>query len=129
MTQKKLVENLLKLSENSEGLVEAGRVKAVCAFVEQKFSEINAVKILKLYKKGLDLRIAQQSSKVFYSGSLDDASKQVLAAFAKSKGAISGLEFLEEDKLIAGIKISVGDRVWENSLRLRLEMLAQSLGV
>lgn len=127
MTQKDTLKILLKLCEGGQGLVEAKRVELVRAYIEKNFSAENALKLLRLLKRKLGFKISRDAAQIISAGELNAASKEALSTFITNKNKNAQIEFIKDDKLIAGVKISLGDKVWENSLRLSLETLADSL--
>lgn len=128
MNVKNIVKTLLALSENSEGVLDHERAAVICDDVAANFPADKALKILRAFKKKAALLAFQNSAQVAYAGELAPGPKERLERFVRSGKPHAKIEFINDKNLIAGVKISVGDRVWENSARLMLEELAQSLG-
>lgn len=128
MTVRDLAACLVSLSEDSEGRISLERVNAVLEFVETEIPEANKMKLLREYKRRMGVRIESDKAVVEFAGELGDSEKGKIAAFILSKNPKSVPEFVENENLIAGLKITVGDAVYENSLKMKLEDLAKSLG-
>ena len=128
MNVKNIVQTLLSLSSNPDGTLDSVRVGAVCAYVSKTFAPTAALKILRVYKRKAELAISADTAQIASAGVLDNESQKVLEAFVKSKNKNARIEFTKDENLIAGVKVSVGDNVWENSVRMKLENLRQSLG-
>ncbi|MBO5781660.1 MAG: F0F1 ATP synthase subunit delta [Opitutales bacterium] len=128
MTVRDLAACLVSLSEDSEGRISLERVNAVLEFIETEIPEANKMKLLREYKRRMGVRIEADRAFVEFAGGLDDGARNKIKAFILSKNPKSVPEFIENENLIAGLKITVGDTVYENSLKMKLEDLAKSLG-
>lgn len=128
MSVKNWASLLFKLCQNQEGKLELNRVCAVCEYVAQNFPQDISLKILRNLKKSLSFKIEKNSALVESAGSLNPDSKLAIESFIKSKNPEAQIEFLENPKLIAGIRIKIGDSLWENSAEQKLRDLAESLG-
>lgn len=128
MTVRDLAALLVSLSEDSEGRVSSDRVNAVLELIETKISESRKMELLREYKRRMALKIEADRAFVEFAGALDGGAKDKIRAFILSKNPKSAPEFIENENLIAGLKITVGDAVYENSVKAKLEDLAKSLG-
>ena len=128
MRDLELAKTLVKLSENSEGKIELARVKAVLDYAEKNLPPARKIKALREYKKAMKSRLFADGACAEFAGELDAAAKGAIERFVLSKNPRAALEFRENPDLIAGLKISIGDFVCENSIKMKLEDLAHSLG-
>lgn len=128
MNVKNTVRTLLSLSENSDGVLDASRTEAVCTWVRSEFPPATALKVLREFRRKAAARAAGNRAIIASAGDLDGASRGALEAFVKAKNKNARIEFVNDEALIAGVKVSVGDTVWENSVRMKLEELGESLG-
>ncbi len=119
---------LVLLSENSEGRLDLQRVNAILEFIEKEIPEATRMKVLREYKRLMSLKVEANRADVEFAGALDENTKAKIANFILSKNPKSQPQFIENGNLIAGLKITVGDTVYENSLKMKLEDLAKSLG-
>ncbi|MBR4597151.1 MAG: F0F1 ATP synthase subunit delta [Opitutales bacterium] len=126
MKAAELAKILVGLSENSEGKIDIGRVRAVLDYAEKNLPSPQRIKVLREYKGAMKSRIFADSARAEFAGGLDNAAKEAIARFVNSKNPRALLEFSENPDLIAGLKISVGDFVCENSLKMKLEDIARS---
>ena len=123
-----LAKTLVELSENSEGKIEPARVMAVLDYAEKHLPPMRGIKVLREYRRLMKSRLFADGARAEFAGELDEASKSAVERFVLSKNPRAILEFRENPELLAGLKISIGDFVCENSLKMKLEDIAHSLG-
>lgn len=110
------------------GNVDAKRVGAVCEYAKENLSREASLKVLRLVKKALALKIGRDEALIESAGALDETSQAALEAFVKSKNPSAKIEFAKNSELLAGVRVKLGDNVWENSAKQKLEQLSQMLG-
>ena len=128
MRDLELAKTLVELSENSEGKIEPARVMAVLDYAEKHLPPMRGIKVLREYRRLMKSRLFADGARAEFAGELDEASKSAVERFVLSKNPRAILEFRENPELLAGLKISIGDFVCENSLKMKLEDIAHSLG-
>lgn len=128
MKVKDFAKLLVCLSENSEGKIDAQRVEAVLEHIQTRVPEAQRIGLLREFRRRMQARLEADSAVAEFAGELDGSSKEAIERFVYSKNPRSNLVFRENPDLIAGVKISVGGTVFENSLKMKLEGLAKSLG-
>lgn len=83
--------------------------------------------LLKQYLKHVERALAAQEAIVEHAGSFDKKAKSLVEAeLEKHYGQKMPIKSVENKDLIAGLRIRVGDDVWDRSVANSLETLAQS---
>jgi len=122
----KLAKKLVELSKDN-GVVTEAKVGEVLAGLKQaKHSQHLAV--LKAFHRYLRREVALQTAVVATPGTLSDAAlKQIEANFTKIYGRpITAVTTLDAS-LIAGVRVRVGDDVYDASVAGRLQRLAENV--
>ena len=118
-----LARQLFKLSV-VDGLVSAEHVAGVLQYVE-KARPANALLVLQAYHRLVAHELAKGQALVEHAGPLDPS---VLASIATSMSARYGRRITATAKsnpaLLAGLRVRVGDDVYENSAAGRLDAFA-----
>ena len=128
MRAKTWAQNMFKLCLDSEGRIDAARLSAMCEYASKNFAGGEAVEILRVFKRLVGARIARDSALVESAGPLDEEARRGIEAFVKSKNPRVLAEFKENPELLAGVRVRIGDCIWENSARQKLRDFAKSLG-
>lgn len=121
---KGFVDRLLELSK-TDGVVDVEKVEAVLkTLVDSKMKSLKTV--LQLYRFSVRKEILSGTAKISHSGTITEIQKDELKATLESRsGRPLTLEFREDPDLIAGVKIAVGDYVYDHSVRGALQNLSQ----
>jgi F-type H+-transporting ATPase subunit delta len=110
-----------------DGVVSAERVSGVLQYVEIH-KTANPVMVLKAYQRLIATELAKGVAVVEHAGSVNDS---VLAAIAASMTKKYGHKVVASAKpnasLLAGLRIRVGDDVYESSIAGQLAALATSV--
>ncbi|MBO6102395.1 MAG: F0F1 ATP synthase subunit delta [Opitutales bacterium] len=122
MTASKTAKILFDASLDASGSPDLERVRAVMDFARGRGVPL---KILKEYLRLMSALAEKNSAKVFHAGDLSADIKKLLEEFARSKNPAAKPEFVRDDSLIGGVRAEIGDMVWENSVKMRLEGLAK----
>jgi F-type H+-transporting ATPase subunit delta len=110
-----------------DGLVSTDRVEGVLQYIE-KHQPANAVLVLKHYHRLIAAELSKSLAVVEHGGSLDARILNNIAAtfterYKRSINAVS----VPKPSLIAGLRVKIGDDVFESSISSRLEALSESL--
>ena len=110
-----------------EGVLSPERVAGVLEYVE-KHRPPHTVAVLKAYQRLVATEVARGQALVEHAGSIHEAVlAQIGAAMTKKyHRAIMPLA-RRNDKLIAGVRVRVGDDVYESSVAGQLATLAQAV--
>ncbi len=120
-----LARHLFNLSL-AEGTVSAERVQGVLAYVE-KTAPANAVLVLKAYHRLVAIELARRVALVEHAGSVDaSVLKSIAAAMTQHYGRTITAASKANPGLIAGLRVRVGDDVYEASIAGRLQALANA---
>jgi len=124
-TIKKLARQLADLSIE-DGLVSDERVAGVLEYI-RNHPPRNTKQVLKQYLYYIKKAIAQTKAVIEYAGTLDDSA---ISAIEKNLSGQAGRaiasETRENAELIAGIRVTLGDNIYDASVAGRLRQLAHS---
>ena len=111
----------------TDGQLDPGRISSlVDSLVTRK--PRNYVAALKNYKRLLRLELEKRHATIETASEVDSAVRSEIEANLKSKyGNDLSTEFHVAPELLGGMRIRVGNDVWDGSVRNRLERLQQEL--
>jgi F-type H+-transporting ATPase subunit delta len=111
----------------TDAQLDPGRISSlVDSLIAQK--PRNYISVLKNYKRLLRLELEKRHATVETSNEVDSAIRSEIVANLKSKyGNDLSTEFQIDPQLLGGIRIRVGNDVWDGSVRNRLERLQHEL--
>ena len=111
----------------TDGQLDPGRISSlVDSLITQK--PRNYIEVLKNYRRLLRLELEKRHATVETSSEVDPAIRSEIVANLKSKyGNDLSTEFHVDPKLLGGMRIRVGNDVWDGSVRNRLERLQHEL--
>jgi F-type H+-transporting ATPase subunit delta len=111
----------------TDGQLDPGRISSlVDSLVSQK--PRNYINALKNYKRLLRLELQKRHATIETASEVDPAVRSATEANLKSKyGDDLATEFHVDPELLGGMRIRVGNDVWDGSVRNRLERLQQEL--
>jgi len=122
----KLARQLFRMSV-IDGAVSDERVGGVLAYVE-KHRPANPVMVLKAYQRLVATELAKGEAVVEHVGAVSAAMLDAIAAaMAKRYDRKVVATARPSDSLIAGLRVRVGDDVYEASIASQLAALSQSL--
>lgn len=106
------------------GAVSAERVAGVLAWFE-KTNPSRGLSLLREYHRLVRIEINRTSARVEHSGSLpDEALAAIAASLSKRYNRSITAAATENPALIAGVRVSIGDDVFESSIAGQLESLS-----
>lgn len=121
-----LARQLFKLSL-VDGRISAERVSGVLDYIEQK-RPAQPLAILKAYQRLVATELAKSQAIVEHAGSVSDATLQsIAAALGKRYGRPITASAKANPALLAGLRVRVGDDVYESSVASQLGALAASV--
>jgi F-type H+-transporting ATPase subunit delta len=111
----------------TDGQLDPGRISSlVDSLIAQK--PRNYIDVLKNYRRLLRLELEKRHATVETSSEVDPAIRSEIVANLKSKfGNDLSTEFHVDPQLLGGMRIRVGNDVWDGSVRNRLERLEHEL--
>ena len=123
---KSFANRLLEISK-TDGIVDAEKVTVVIDTLK-KHKTHRLRPTLELYRDAVRNDIRKSTAKVAYAGAISESGKtELLKSLEASAGRKLTIEVAEDPSLIAGIKVTVGDSVFEHSIRQMLSQLSTSL--
>ena len=121
-----LARQLFKMSVVG-GSVSAERVGGVLAYLE-KNRPSNPVMVLKAYQRLVSAEVAKGVALVEHAGAINDAMlASIAAAMTKKYGRPVTAQAKPSPALLAGIRIHVGDDIYESSVAGQLASLASAV--
>ena len=109
-----------------DGAVSAERIQGVLAYVE-KSSPPNALLVLRLYHHLVSVELARRIALVEHAGSIEPTVlKAIAAAMTQHYGRAITSTAKPNPSLIAGLRVRVGDDVYESSAASRLQALSSA---
>jgi len=121
-----LARQLFKLSL-VDGVVSAENVGGILAWVE-KHRPANPLMVLKAYQRLVALELARGQVRVEHAGAISDHVLQsISAALAKKYGRPLAIAAQPNPALLAGLRVRVGDDIYESSAAGQLAALAAAL--
>jgi F-type H+-transporting ATPase subunit delta len=111
----------------TDGELDPGRISSlVDSLITQK--PRNYINVLKNYKRLLRLVLEKRHATVETSSEVDPAIRSEIIANLKTKyGNDLSTEFHVDPQLLGGMRVRVGNDVWDGSVRNRLERLQHEL--
>jgi F-type H+-transporting ATPase subunit delta len=111
----------------TDSQLDPGRISSlVDSLIAQK--PRNYIAVLKNYKRLLRLELGKRQATVETSSEVDPAMRSEIVANLKTKyGSDLSTEFHVDPQLLGGMRIRVGNDVWDGSVRNRLERLQHEL--
>ncbi len=117
---------LFKLSM-ADGAVSAERVAGVLAYIE-KHRPANPVMVLKAYHRHVATELAKSQAVVEHSGPVDDAMlAAIAAAMTRKYGRAVTASARPSAALLAGLRVHIGDDIYESSVAGQLASLASAI--
>ena len=122
-----LAKQLAKLSLSADGAVDPKRVTGVLAYLE-KHAPAKPVAVLKAYHRLISMELAKTNAVVEHAGAISEQVLGVIAGTLSQKyhRAVAATGTRNDD-LIAGLRVRIGDDVYESTVSGQLDSLALSL--
>lgn len=121
-----LARQLFKLSL-VDGRISAERVTGVLGYLE-KISPAHPLAVLKAYHRLVAVELAKSQALVEHAGKVSDTVLQsIAAAMTKKYGRPIAASARANPALLAGLRVRVGDDVYESSVAGHLDALAASV--
>jgi F-type H+-transporting ATPase subunit delta len=121
-----LARQLFKLSV-ADGAVSAERVVGILAWVE-KHRPANPILVLRAYERLVTIELNRSQVRVEHAGAISEQVLQsITAALAKKYGRALTTSAQPNPALLAGLRVRVGDDIYESSVAGQLAALAASV--
>jgi len=111
----------------TDGQLDPGRIKSlVDSLIEKK--PRHYIDVLKNYRRLLRLELEKRRARVETASQLDSSvSSELVNNLKKKYGSDLTTEFVVNRELLGGMRVRVGNDVWDGTVRNRLERLQQQL--
>lgn len=122
-----LAKKLVELSKDDQGIVTEAKVSEVLAGLKQ-VQHRQHLTVLKLFLNYLRREVALQTAVVSTPGELSAATlDEIAATYTKVYGRPISATTQQDASLIAGVRVRVGDDVYDASVAGRLQRLAENV--
>ncbi|MFI3291046.1 MAG: F0F1 ATP synthase subunit delta [Opitutales bacterium] len=126
MTIKQQAKFLANFAKNSDGRFSKDKLIALFEYIKANMDSNKCLALLRQIKKIVSESEASFSVKVEYAGELSSADKDKLKDFInKTMNKDMDFSFEENESLIAGLKITASDILYENTLSSTLKSLGK----
>ncbi len=126
MTIKQQAKFLANFAKNSEGRFDKDKLIALCEYINANMESNKCLGILRQLKKIVGDSEASYTAKVEYAGELSPSDKDKLKNFInQTMNKNMDFSFEENESLIAGLKITASDILYENTLSTTLKSLGK----
>jgi F-type H+-transporting ATPase subunit delta len=123
---KSFISRMVELSK-TDGIVDGEKVTTILATL-RKSGIKRLAPVLELYRVAVKKSLNETTARVFYAGDLSETAKQsLLSSLEKKTGRKLTLELHEDSDLIAGVKIAVGDYVYDRSVKYTLRQISETI--
>ena len=121
-----LAQKLFRISLDEKGCVSDERVKAVLLCAER--GEIkDPANVLRVYRDLIAAQLARNTADIEHAGAVDaETVKAIEAELTAHYSRPVTAACREREDLLAGLRVRVGDDVFDTSIKGRLEALARS---
>lgn len=111
----------------SNGVISAGQVAGVLEYIE-KHRPANSMAVLKAYQRLIAAEVARGQAVVEHAGPINSAALDAIAGAMSKKynRAVSAVE-KRNDALLAGVRVRIGDDLYESSVAGQLATLAEAV--
>ncbi len=117
---------LVGLSLSADGLVSAERVKAVCEYVAENPEYSDKLKLLKAYLKYIKPLVNRRNAVIESSGEISkDSLDSLLTRIEKAAGGRVEVHTKINKALLGGIRVKIGDDIYERSVSDELASLGK----
>ena len=111
----------------TDGQLDPGRISSLVDSIIAKKPR-HYIDVLKNYRRLLRLELEKRLAKIETANEVDSTTSSELVANLKKKyGSDLTAEFVVNPQLLGGMRIRVGNDVWDGSVRHRLERLEHEL--
>jgi len=125
-TAKLLARQLFTLSL-ANGAVSAERVGGVLAYLD-KHRPANPVVVLKAYQRLIAAELAKSEAVVEHAGAINDGMlASIAASMSKKYGRAVTATARPNPALLAGLRVHIGDDIYESSVAGQLDALASAV--
>lgn len=123
---RQLAKQLLRASY-TDGRLDSGRISSLVKSLIDKKPR-NYINVLDAYKRLVRLEVEKRTATIETASELgNDAAAEVVANLKNKYGADLATNFVVNPELLGGMRIRVGNDVWDSSVLNRLQRLQQQL--
>ena len=110
-----------------DGALDRDRINSIVRTIIEKKPR-NYIQLLKNYQRLLRLEVEKRRAMIESAAELDpEAGRQIVVGLEQKYGPGLATEYVINPALLGGVRVRVGNDVWDSSVRNRLERLQQEL--
>ena len=110
-----------------DGALDRDRINSIVRTIIEKKPR-NYIQLLKNYQRLLRLEVEKRRATIESATELDpEAGRQIVVGLEQKYGPGLATEYVINPALLGGVRVRVGNDVWDSSVRNRLERLQQEL--
>jgi len=110
-----------------DGALDRDRINSIVRTIIEKKPR-NYIQLLKNYQRLLRLEVEKRRATIESAAELDpEAGRQIVVSLEQKYGPGLATEYVINPALLGGVRVRVGNDVWDSSVRNRLERLQQEL--
>ena len=122
------VENLVKLSFNNDGLLDDGKISAIVQVLKEQSLEFPLQRVLSLYLNKLKEALSNTTLVIEYSDRpSENVIERIKGGFEKMCDRKLQVLMKQNNELIAGLRVTCADEIFEYSVAATLEAYKKSL--
>lgn len=127
---KNFARKLVELSLDAEGQPSAERVAAVLETLRDEQPAARQRQLLRQYAHYMDAAVRRSEARIEYAGpEPKDVAAQIAAELGKQYGRKLTPRFVNNEALLGGLRVTVGDDVYDASVATRLQNLRTASAV
>ena len=112
-------------SSFTDGQLDDGRIRSLVKSIIEKKPH-HYIMVLEAYKRLLRLELEKRSATIETATELDlDSGTTIITNLKRKYGSALDTRFVVNRELLGGMRLRVGNDVWDNSVRNRLHRLQQ----
>lgn len=124
---KKNIEKMVRISVDQSGQIDEKRVK-LSVDALKTLSGAKAIPALTEYLSGLKREIKKTTLEIVSAVSLPESQISQVAKIIKADYPVNRVETNLDSSLLGGIRIKIGDRIFDDSVRQRIKQLKGAIG-
>jgi F-type H+-transporting ATPase subunit delta len=110
-----------------DGALDRDRINSIVRTIIEKKPR-NYIQLLKNYQRLLRLEVEKRRATIESAAELDpEAGRQIVVSLEQKYGPGLATEYVINPALLGGVRVRVGNDVWDSSVRNRLERLQLEL--
>lgn len=124
-SQKKDISKLITISFNKHQLNPKNIKYIIAQLLKQPSTK--SIPMIKEYLSQLKYKLAQSTAEVTSAMLLTDQQQKQLHLRLAKKFNLTQINFLQDSSLLGGVQVKIGDAIIDNSIRSKIDQVAQAI--